>query len=67
MCGTMNESYKYWHQHDKTTESFYQQYKINNDGECVLCKQAHKQIYNFCVEEHDEGMCYECFTHLKSF
>lgn len=40
--GTVHDSHNYWHQHDKAVERFYQQYKINNDGECILCKQKHK-------------------------
>lgn len=41
-------------------------YKICDSGKCILCKHEHKELYNFCDNEHDDkGICLECFKKMK--
>ena len=41
-------------------------YKICDSGKCILCKHEHKELYNFCDNEHDgNGICLECFEKMK--
>lgn len=66
--GVSDEAHTYYHNRGKLTNRFYQRYKICDDGKCILCNGEHKELYNFCDNNHDDsGVCFECFTKMKAY
>ena len=66
--GTIDDAYKYYNINgycDENIKEFYKKYKISDNDKCILCKQKHKEIYSFCDNHHDKGICLSCFATLK--
>ena len=38
---------------------------VSQDGDCVICMESHKKLYNFCKNKHTTGFCKECYESME--
>lgn len=41
------------------------QFIVTQDGDCVICMEPHKKLYNFCKYKHTTGFCEECYESMR--
>ena len=63
--GIISDAYRFYNIADFTVKGC-EKYKISDKKQCAICYEE-TAVYNFCKQDHHDGICLECIEKLKSY